>query len=318
MIDQKSRYDVVGFGVSTLDLLQVVDELPGQELVQKAYESSVQGGGPVATAMVALAKLGSRAAMIDRVGDDWRGRQILEEYQGAGVATAYVQIDQGASSALASILVRKRDGARTITYSPGSCRELSWAEIDHKVIGGAQILHMNGRHWPSCVEAAKLARKNGVKVSFDGGAGRFRPEMATLMPFVDICIVAQQFAFQFSGCAGVVEAALKIMEAGPELVVITAGTAGSWVYVQDGAAFHQPAYVIKDVIDTTGAGDVFHGAFLHGIVSGFDLQKTAQLASAAAALSTRFLGGRGGIPSFEEVGEFIKGAASGHEGRRNC
>ena len=298
-------YDVIGLGVSTLDFLQIVDELPGEELVQKAYQSVLQGGGPVATSIVTLARLGSRTAMIDSLGDDWRGGLILEEFKREGVSTDHIIIDRGATSSIASILIRKRDGARTIAFSPGSCRELEWSDVASRLISDAKILHLNGRHAHACLEAAKMVRDSNVKVSFDGGAHRYRPELQKLIPLTNICIVAKQFALQFSGVDSIRRAASQLLDAGPELVVITAGTDGCWVFAKNGRTFHQPAFMNKYVVDTTGAGDVFHGAFLHGMISGLELDEIARFASAAAAMSTRFLGGRAGIPSLDEVKAFI-------------
>ena len=311
MAKNKPIYDVAGLGVSTVDLIHVVDELPGQELVQKAHQTLLQGGGPVATALVTLARLGSRTAMIDRLGDDWRGRLILDEFEREGVAADQIEIEQGATSSISTVLVRKRDGARTFVFSPGSSRDLGHGDIADDIFGKTKILHLNGRHMHACLETAKTAQKSSVKVSFDGGAGRYRAELEALIPLTDICIVARQFAIQFSGAASIDRSARQLLEAGPELVVITAGVEGCWVFQKGQEPFHQPAFHIVDVVDTTGAGDAFHGAFLHGIVSGFDLRECARFASAVAGMNTRFLGGRAGIPSYEEVGFFLLEARRG-------
>ena len=100
------QYDVIGLGVSTMDLLMVVDELPGTELVQRAHETAVAGGGPVATALVALARLGAKTAMLDRLGDDLFGRMILEEFGREGVDVSGIVVAEGKSSSQAAILVR--------------------------------------------------------------------------------------------------------------------------------------------------------------------------------------------------------------------
>ncbi len=294
-------YDVIGLGVSTLDLLMLADELPGEESVQRACQSVLQGGGPVATAMVALARLGSRTAMIDKLGDDWRGRLIIDEFRKEKVSTDHIMIVPGASSSVASITVRARDGARAIIFSPGDCGELRPDELPADVISGAGILHLNGRHWDACLKAARIARDGGVMVSFDGGAHRLRDDIHLLLEMTDICIVARQFAFAFSGIEDVERAAAKLYQAGPQIVVITAGAEGSWVFPKDGDRFHQPAYDIGAAVDTTGAGDAYHGAFLHGLASGLDLRGCAALASATAALNTRRLGGRAALPTFAEA-----------------
>jgi sulfofructose kinase len=303
-------YDVIGLGVSTLDILMLAEELPGEETVQRAHQSALQGGGPVATAMVALARLGSRTAMIDKIGDDWRGRLIIDEFRKEGVSTDHIMVVPGASSSIAAITVRRRDGARSIIFSPGDSGDLSPEELPADAVSGAGILHLNGRHWEACLKAARTARACGVKVSFDGGAYRHRDDIRLLLELTDICIVARQFAFAFSGIEDMELAAAKLLQAGPEIVVVTAGAEGSLVLSKDGNRFHQPAYDIGHAVDTTGAGDAYHGAFLHGIVSGLDVRGCAELASAVAAMNTLELGGRQAIPTLDEAREFIAGTGT--------
>jgi sulfofructose kinase len=121
----------------------------------------------------------------------------------------------------------------------------------------------------------------------------------------DICIVARDFAEQYTRETDPRKAAELLLGAGPGLVVITGGTGGSWIYSQGGEAFHQPAYLQQKVIDTTGCGDSYHGAFLFGLLKGMSLEQTAALASAVAALNTQALGGRRGLPSLERAMAFL-------------
>lgn len=298
------KLDVVGLGVCTLDFLQVVDELPGGETVQCARESILQGGGPVATALVALARLGSRTAMIDNIGDDWRGRLIIDELRSEGVATDWIRLAPGHSTSIASILVRLRDGARSITFSPGSAGDLIPDEIPEDIIERAAVLHLNGRHFRASLRAARRARARGVKVSFDGGADRYFAAMDELIAMTDICIAARQFAQAFSGDDDMASAGRALLEAGPRIVVITAGAKGSLVLTKEGGSFHQPAFKVETV-DTTGAGDAYHGAFLHGIVTGLELRECALLAAAVAAMNTRKLGGRTALPTLAHARSFM-------------
>ncbi|HJV34839.1 carbohydrate kinase family protein [Geomonas sp.] len=306
MTDSTTKYDVVGLGVSTLDLLMLVEEFPGQEMVQRAHESSLAGGGPVATAMVALARFGARTAMLDRLGDDWRGDVIAEEFRREGVCTEHIVSSTASSSSIASILIRKNDGARAITYAPGSAGDLLPDDISENDVLSTKILHLNGRHLESCLSLARLARSRGVLVSFDGGAHRYRPELDRLLNLTDICIVAREFASSFSGEGDDVEAsAAKLMEAGPSIVVITAGTEGCWVFQRGDESFHQPPFLMPSVVDTTGAGDAFHGGFLFGMVQGWSLKQCAVVASAVAAMSTQKIGGRAALPSLFEAEDFL-------------
>jgi sulfofructose kinase len=299
------KYDVIGLGVSTLDVVTLVDHFPAQDEVQRALAVMVQGGGPVATAVVTLARLGARVAMLDVLSDDWRGDLIRGEFRREGVDTDYLEFIKGHTSSIASIWVRQDDGARSIAYAPGTVPELSAADISRDVVASAKILHLNGRHWGACLQACQYARESRVQVSFDGGAHRFRSELKELVPLVDICIVARDFAEQYTRQTEIQKAAESLLGEGPGLVVVTDGTRGSWIFPPQGQPFHQPAYLLPEVVDTTGCGDSYHGAFLFGLSKGLALEPTAALASAVAALNSQALGGRTGLPTLEQVTAFL-------------
>ena len=300
-----TTFDVIGLGVSVLDVVSLVDHFPAQEEVQRAIEMTVQGGGPVATAIVTLARLGAKTAMVDVIGDDWRGALIRDEYHQAGVSTEYIQVNQEHISAMACVLVHKNTGARTIVYkhSPGTV--LSPMDLPRSAIESCRYLHIDGRHWDACLRAVQIARDAGVQLSFDGGAQLYRPELRQLIPLADICIVARDFAEQYTQATDIPSAAEIFLRSGPKLVVITDGIKGSWVYPRERKPFHQPAYLVPDVVDTTGCGDSYHGAFLFGLLKGMSLEKTAAFASAVAALNSQGLGGRGGLPTLEQVETFL-------------
>ena len=305
LTDSKEPFDVIGLGVSVVDVVTLVDHFPAQEEVQRARDVTVQGGGPIATAIVTLARLGASVAMLDLLGDDWRGGLIRQEFQREGVCTDYLKLVKGYTSSTACILVRQHDGARTIVYAPGTTPELSPTDVPQDVFATARILHVNGRHWEACLQACRYARANQVQVSFDGGAHRYRPQIRELVPLTDICIVARDFAEQYTQETNIQTAAEGLLREGPSLVVITDGTRGSWVYPRQGEAFHQPAYRVSKVVDTTGCGDSYHGAFLFGLVKGLSLEQTAALASAVAALNSQHLGGRDGLPSLDRAISFL-------------
>ncbi|MEM7014026.1 MAG: PfkB family carbohydrate kinase [Verrucomicrobiota bacterium] len=296
--------DIVGLGVCTLDLLKRVDEFPGEEMVQRAEDSALQGGGPVPTALAAATKLGAKTQLIDRLGDDWRGDLIYRELVDLGIGVEHVSLAIGESSCIASVWVRKRDAGRCIAFTPGTAPELSADELPLGAIERATILHTNGRHYEAMFEAAKRAKAAGTLVSFDGGAGRYRPQLREFLELVDIAIVARDFAEKYAETREISAAAEAIRAAGPKLVGITDGTRGSWIFPDDDEPFHQPAFEIQDSVDTTGCGDVYHGAFLAGLAKNWDLRDCAKIASAYAALNTRGLGGRGALVDLATVREF--------------
>jgi sulfofructose kinase len=298
-------FDVIGLGFSTIDLLAMVDHFPNGDDLQRTTMMTMQGGGPVATAIVTLARLGAQVAMLDALGDDWRGKMILEEYQQENVCTSYIQMRPGYTSALSSIWVKQgigeRSGERAIVYALGNAPELTPDEIPQPLIASAKYLHVNGRHWPASLHAVEYAHQAGGQVSFDGGAGLYRPEVRTLVPQTDICIVALEFARQYTGATQIEPAAQALLSEGPGLVVITSGVQGSWVFSKEGESFHQPATLFPQVVDTTGCGDAYHGAFLFGLLQGFPLKKTTALASLVAGMNSRALGGRTGLPTYEQM-----------------
>lgn len=304
------RLDVLGLGVSTVDLLLQVDHLPVEEEILRADGFSVQGGGPVATAIVAASRLGARTAMLDALGDDWRGRLIRDEYAGSGVMTDLLLERPGRTSATAVVLVQRGSGKRTIIWSPGSAPELTLDEIPYAAIEQSAYLHVNGRHGDACLSACRHARQHGVQVSFDGGAGRYREETRRLVPLSDVCIVARDFAARYTGEDDPLRAGPALLAAGPWLAAITDGVRGSWVFTRDDTrGFHQPAFPVE-IVDTTGCGDTYHGAFLAGLCRELGPERAAQLASAAAALTARHLGGRLGLPTLPEVESFLRSSSA--------
>lgn len=297
--------DVIGIGVSTLDIFTVVEAFPKSREVQKAAAMVLDGGGPVATAMVTLAKLGANTVMIDNLGDDWSASLILDGLAQQNVNTHYIEIFSQQSSSVANILVEKDTGARAILYHPGSVPEVADISKYSSVVQSAKVLHINGRHLKACLQAIKIAKSAGVKISFDGGANRYNPSMKQIVPKADICIVAKEFALTYTGETRMDHAGSALRKVGPELVVITDGINGSWIFHQEVDMFHQPAYKIGNVVDTTGCGDSYHGAFLYGLIHNMSLQKSAAFASAVAALNTQSLGGRKGLPTLEAVERFL-------------
>lgn len=299
------RIEVVGIGAATVDMLTLVDHFPVGREVQRAIAMTIQGGGPVATAMVTLARLGARTAMVDALGDDWRGVLIRDEFRREQVLTDYLVLRPGGTSATSCILVEQAGGARAVMYTPGTAPELLPTDVPRALMQSARFLHVNGRHWDACLHAIQLARAANCQVSFDGGADRYRPEMRELVPLTDICIVARDFAERYTQEPEIERAAQVLAGAGPGLVVITDGTRGSWIHPRGERPFHQPAYRFPKTVDTTGCGDSYHGAFLFGLLRGMKLAEAAALASAVAALNSQSLGGRGGIPNLAHVRAFL-------------
>ena len=177
------------------------------------------------------------------------------------------------------------------------------------LVARARVLHLDGLHGEAALAAAQVARSRGVAVSLDGGAGPLWPGMEKLIPLADLLIVAREFATARTGHDHPREAGAALVAAGSRHVVVTDGPRGAWSWV-DETVFHQPAFRV-DVVDSTGAGDAFHGAYLHAWVGGEDPRSCLRFACAVGALACTRLGGRAGLPRMAEVEAFVHNQAPG-------
>jgi sugar/nucleoside kinase (ribokinase family) len=286
---------VVGVGAATWDDLWIVEDFGAEERVVAASQQVSMGGGPVATALCVLASLGHRCALFDVCGDDASGAAIAHSLRDSGVLTEHLQVIAGARSAHATILVRRRDGARQIVYAPATAGEPAWGGPEHDLVRNATLLHLNGRHETAARAAVQAAQEADVTISFDGGAGRYRESIRDLVVASHLRIVAKEFAHRFTGEEDLSQALAALLAPPAKLAVITDGLRGSWVAVPGGEVHHEPARPANPLVDTTGCGDVYHGAFLHGWLSGWTPAACAAFASALAAQNAEGLGGRFGL-----------------------
>ncbi|NPV56933.1 MAG: hypothetical protein HPY76_09740 [Anaerolineae bacterium] len=298
--------DVVGLGLATLDILTLTPRLPRSNECFPIDHIEMQGGGPVATALVALARLGASCAYLGVAAPDQSGRQIVAELEQYRVdVTSVVQRAHGASSA-SVILVERDSGHRAILFREGTAPDLHPHEVPQELITSARALHLDGFALPAAVKAAQLARESATLVSFDGGAGeRMLDGLGQLLPLVDVMVLARQFALNLCGYAQPIEACQAILnQYHPRQVVITDGERGCW-YADDTTQIHQPAYPVA-VVDSTGAGDTFHGAYLFACLQlAWTPSFRLKFASAVAALKCTQLGGRTGIPTYDQTMEFL-------------
>lgn len=254
-----ASFKVTGIGAETRDEFFIVPEFSADERVAEAAAHAEDRGGPVATALAVLQAHGHECALVD------------------------------GEPARAVILVRQCDGARQIVFMPSSSPE---PVFDAKCLEGACLLHINGRHENACRAAIRAAQAQNVEISFDGGAGRFRESIRDLFEASHLRIVSRDFAEKASGRSERAEMAAILLKSPARLLVITEGTAGSHVWTPEGVHFHQPAFKAEPLVDTTGCGDVFHGAFLHGWLSLWPLERCAEHAARLAAKNAEGLGGR--------------------------
>ena len=318
--------DIVGIGASTLDRFIVVDHYPTGREVQQVVSSTTDGGGPVATALAVAGKYGARTAMIDSIGDDMVGRHILDDFEKYNVNTEAVQVESGANSGVATILVKQSTGERAVFFERSTSTEPEFLDTHKQLIGSAYILHINGRHRQLMRSAMTVAKEVGTIISLDGGAQRYDEDMKPITEASHIVIVARDYAEKYTGTTNLEEACRIIHERGACIAGVTDGANGSYFVWPDGTFYRCQAFPQEYVVDTTGAGDSFHGAFLSKLVTLLrelapvegletstyaidllqhcghsDLEKAAIFASAVAALNTQGIGGRSPLPSLQVV-----------------
>lgn len=302
-----AAFDIIGLGLATVDILTVAPRLPQPDDVLAVRRTVLQGGGPAATALVAASRLGASTAYLGPLGQGRWGEVARAEFRHYGVDTSYAPAGAG-DQALSVILIDAGSGKRSILYDRGDLPDLAPAQVPPHLIAQARALHLDGGHIDAAMHAARLARAANVLVSFDGGAGEKWPGIDELLPLVDLMVVARRFAGEYCGEADPLAAGPVLLATyRPRKLVITDGERGAW-YWDEAQHFHQPAFRV-DVVDTTGAGDTFHGAYLYAHLQGWPSRRVLAFASAAAALKCRQIGGRAGIPTRDEVEAFLEANA---------
>ena len=294
---------IVGIGANVFDTLYNVPSYPTEDTKMRATASKSAGGGPVGTGLVAAAKLGAEAAYIGVLSDDNGGRFLKEDFEKYGVGTDLIHIESGYRS-FASVLWLCADTAsRTCVFDKGNLPALELDEKQIQAVKDAALLMVDGNELDAAVEAAKIARKSGVKVLYD--CGGLYPNVERLLAHTDIMIPSEEFSLGHTGCATVEEAAKKLYETyHPEVVVITQGKVGGVIY--DGKeVVSYPAFTVA-AVDSNGAGDVFHGAFAAAVTMGYDYPKCCRFASAVSALKCTGVGARESAPDLETTKKFLK------------
>jgi sulfofructose kinase len=297
----KLVFDVVGLGYTATDYLSIVPHLPEIDTKLEASCLSIQGGGPVATGLVTVRRLGLSASYIGKVGDDEFGEFMLRELEKEDVDVSRVVREKGATSQFAFIMVDENSGTRTIVWTRGSVSKLKRGEADLDLIDTCRCLLLDDLEVEAAIEAATRARQARVPIVLD--AGSLRLGMRELVALCDFVVASKEFGKQFSGEADSLAAAKRIYDETGRVSVITMGAEGA-VCVHAGGVLKQEGFRVR-AIDTTGAGDVFHGAFVVGILKGWEIPKVLEFSCAVAAMKCRGLGGRPAIPSFVEAIAFL-------------
>lgn len=294
---------IVGIGACVADTLYRVASFPREDTKLCAKERRIAGGGPAATGLVAAAKLGCSAAYIGNLADDESGRFLAADFEKYGVGTESIKFVSGCRTFSSCLILAEDSGTRTCVFDRGDLPPLELTEPQRELISRARLLMVDGNDLSAAIDGAKTARASGVKVLYDCG-GQYSG-VESLLALTDIMIPSEEFALAKTGCDNAEDAAEKLFETyRPDVVVITQGNRGG-VFFDGECRRSYPAYPAK-VVDSNGAGDVFHGAFAAAYVSGYGAEKCCHFASAASAIKCTGIGARESTPDLNTVKNFLK------------
>lgn len=287
---------VVCLGLSALDYIWVVERLPGQSSAKvRAGEFAVKGGGMAATAAVTVARLGGEAAFIGRAGADREGQMMRDELTAEGVDVWDFRLFEGCRSSISGIFV-DAGGERQIANFRGAAlpSDPDWLPLDRFRQAGAVLCDPR---WPEGAEAAfRAARAGGVPTVLDGDVAE-ASVFETLLPLTDHAVFSEPALAAYAGSVDR-EALRSVADRhGCKVVAVTRGGDGV-LYQEAGAACQTPAFPVT-AVDTTGAGDVFHGAYAFAIARAAPTGEAMAFASAVAALKCTRPDGRSGIPNLK-------------------
>lgn len=295
--------DVIGIGSAVYDMLMMVDRLPQEDTKVQSSATRIQSGGPCVTALGAMSALCLVVEYMGTIANDHLGIKMLKDFEKYNVGSKYVRVVDGCESFHSVVLINPNNLTRTCVWNRGTVPSPALEDIHLNALKACRYLYLDGHHHDAAFFAAQKAKEYGVKIVLD--AGGFYPGIQDLVAISDILIPSEEFALRYTGRSQAEEAAGAIYSVHhPEILVITQGKRGGLLF--DGkTAARYPAFEV-DAIDTNGAGDVFHGAFVVGHARGMAPLDCALFASAASALKCMRFGARESVPSFGQTLQFLK------------
>lgn len=295
-------FDVVGVGLNATDTILQVPHFPAYGGKVPFHGEAYSVGGQVATAICACAKLGLRAKYIGTIGDDERGRIQLESLRGSGVNIDHVQLRKNCPNQSAYIIIDEATGERTVFWSRPDCLAISPEEITEDQIVCARLLHIDGHDTRAVEHAARIARAHGIPVTVD--VDTLYAGFDKVLPYVDYLIASSEFPDRWTGLEDPFEALTKIQaDFGMKVAGMTLGAHGA-LALTEGRFVYSPGFVVN-CLDTTGAGDVFHGAYCYAILAGMPIDEALTFSNALAALNCTAMGARGGLATLDEANSLI-------------
>src|SRR4030043_1513710 len=290
-------FEVVGMGLNSVDFLCVVPGFPNLNSKMEMLRFSKQGGGQVATAMVALSRWGVKTKYIGKVGEDEMGQFSLNSLRQEGVDVSSGTIDPNATNQFAMIIVDGSTGDRTILWNRDEQLMYCEGELGKGEVCFGKLLRMDGHAVHAALQCARWAKGEGIPTVVD--LDKVEPLTSELIKEIDFIITSSRFPMLYTGISDQKKALFELQKHTSGFLCTTLGHEGVIALV-NGEFLHVEGLKV-DTVDTTGAGDVFHGGFIYGLLQNWELVEILWFANAVAALKCQDLGGRKGIPTLEEV-----------------
>lgn len=294
---RNKRFDVVGLGLSCVDHLCVVQRLPRFDSKQPMITYDCQPGGPVPTALVALRRWGLRNAYVGAFGDDAGAATVCAALAGEGIDLSACPVRLQTRQQVAVILVDEVSGERSVLWERVPELALRPGEVPVSSITDGRVLLLDAVDVPAAIDAARAAKHEGMLTVLD--TDTITPRTDELLRLSDVLIASAEFAARLTGVSDVRRALKQMVARGPWFVAVTLGPGGVLASVH-GEFYRVPAFRVP-VVDTTGAGDIFHAGSIYGLLQGWPPGDILRFAAAAAALKCEQLGGRPGIPTVERA-----------------
>jgi sulfofructose kinase len=288
-------------GLNSVDFLTAVPEFPAPNSKMKMLQFSKQGGGQVATALVALSRWGVKTKYIGKVGSDELGQFSLQSIRQEGVNVSSVTTEPDATNQFATILVDASTGDRTILWNRDDRLMYREGELRKEEVCCGRLLHLDGHDIRAAIQGARWAKEESIPTVVD--LDKVEPLTSELIQEIDFLLTSSRFPTLYTGISDQKEAFLELQKQAPGFLCTTLGPSGAMAWV-NGEIFYAGGFNVK-TFDTTGAGDVFHGGFIYGLLQNWDIKKILRFANAAAALKCLDLGGRRGIPTLDKIHKFL-------------
>ncbi|MBI4657276.1 MAG: hypothetical protein HY735_00250 [Verrucomicrobia bacterium] len=299
------EFDVLGLGCAAVDDLVYVETYPPADAKISVLRTERHCGGLNATALVAASRLGSRCAYAGVLGTDELSQFGINRMREEGIDLTHLRRRPEARIVHSFIVVDIAHNTRNIFADLNGVVGADPDWPPEEVIRSSRVLLIDHFGLPGMIRAARIARNAGVPVvaDFEKAPG---PEFSTLLELVDHLILSEPFARKLTGKSSAVEAAASLWAGQRSVVAVTCGKEGCWYLGRphSGGPKHLPAFAVK-AVDTTGCGDVFHGAYASALARDLSLEECLRFASASAALKAMQPGGQSGIPGRPAVEAFL-------------